>query len=528
MNARRILVFALTANGILISSVGAQNQTIEVSDDGQQIVQVRESESDGTVTVRGTGVPYGVSPDWQNSLRVQVGGIQAEDMNGDGLVDVVVGCYHSNSFPPYDDWQNLIYFNTGNALEANPSWVSTDEVSTGDIQVADINNDTYPDVFAANGASSSAASVIYWGSPTGPSVTPGWFSAEPGTAWNNYAMPFDIDHDGDVDVVTANQGYNEFDPYRPIFIFFNDNGSLATVPGWQSAEISIQNFLEFADYDGDGWEDLAVSKWSGFQSGIYKNVAGSLQTTPVWTTGDTDSDKGVAWADVDGNTWPDLALGHDPTLLYGNDAGTMAVTWSSSGPYFGHSDIRFADVDQDGDDDLAEVHFSDGRTHIYLNNDGVLDSVPTWTYDASPVGTAIAFGDINGDQWLDLIIGYSGDPSVVVFYATPLFTAGDFDDDGDVDLDDYYQFVPCYSGPGGGVATGCERGDFDFDIDVDCDDWNAFKLAWTGPPAEVPNFFPCDGGPVPAASEWGLVVIALLLLAGGTVVIRTRRRFRCV
>ena len=42
-------------------------------------------------------------------------------MNGDGWVDVVVGCYISNSFPPYTDWENLIYFNTGGHLEASPS-----------------------------------------------------------------------------------------------------------------------------------------------------------------------------------------------------------------------------------------------------------------------------------------------------------------------------------------------------------------------------------------------------------------------
>jgi len=118
-------------------------------------------------------------PDWQNALRVQVGGLQAEDMNGDGAVDLVVGCYHSDSFPPYPDWENLIYFNTGAGLEAAPSWVSTDEVSTGDIQVALINDDPYPDVFAANGGYAMAASVIYFGSPTGPSTTPGWYAADP-------------------------------------------------------------------------------------------------------------------------------------------------------------------------------------------------------------------------------------------------------------------------------------------------------------------------------------------------------------
>ena len=188
----------------------------------------------------------------------------------------------------------------------------------------------------------------------------------------------------------------------------------------QSAEWSIQNCLDFADYDGNGWEDLAVSKWATFESGVYENLGGTMQTSPAWTTNDTDSDKGVAWADVNGNTWPDLALGHDPTTLYKNVAGDLTVAWTASGTYFGHNELRFCDVDRDGDQDLAETHFSNGKVHIYLNDNGILDSVPAWTYDSPTVGTAIAFGDINGDTWPDLIVGNSGDPSVKVFYAEPV------------------------------------------------------------------------------------------------------------
>ena len=424
-----------------------RGQSIEVSSDGQETVVVQASRADGTVTVSRSGVPYGSTPDWQNDLRRQVGGLQAVDMNGDGSIDVVVGCYNSSSYPPYEDWENLIYYNIGGELEASPSWVSTDEVSTGDVQVADINGDTYPDIFAANGGYSMSPSVIYWGSPTGPSTSPGWVSAEPSLAWNNYAILFDFDHDNDIDVVTANQGNSTSDPYRPMYAFFNNAGVLSTMPGWQSTEWSIQGFLAFADYDGDGWEDLAVSKWVNFESGVYKNVAGTLQTTPIWTTGDDDSDKGVAWADVDGNTWPDLALGHDPTLLYSNDAGTLTSAWSSGATYFGHSDIRFCDVDRDGDPDLAETHFSDGKVHIYLNNDGVLDTTPSWTYDSPTVGTAIAFGDINGDQWPDLIVGNAGDPSVKVFYAEVPPLLGDVNCDGSLNNFDIDPFVLAIADP---------------------------------------------------------------------------------
>ncbi|MCP4249941.1 MAG: VCBS repeat-containing protein [bacterium] len=441
---------------------------------------MRPSPTDGTVQVRDVGVPYGAAPDWQNNLRRQVGGLQAEDMNGDGWVDVVVGCYRSDSFPPYPDWENLIYYNTGGQLEANPSWISTDAVSSGDIQVADINGDTYPDSFAASGYYTMPPSVIYWGGPGGPSTTPGWFSAEPTATWNNYAVLFDFDHDRDLDVVTANQAVSP-DPYRPMYVFFNNRGTLATVPGWQSAEASIQNCLAFADYDGDGWEDLAVSKWVNFQSGIYKNNHGTLQTAPIWTTGDSSDDKGIAWADLDGNGWPDFALGHDPTLLYSNYGPTLLPTWSSTASYFGHSELRFCDVDRDGDQDLAETHFSNGQVHVYLNNSGLLDPAPTWTYDSPTVGTAIAFGDINADCWPDLIVGNSGDPCVKVFYAQPL-APGDLDGDGDADLDDLESYHRCLTGPTGEVGPRCARADLDCDGDADVRDFAAFQLNFTGAP----------------------------------------------
>jgi hypothetical protein len=256
-------------------------------------------------------------------------------------------------------------------------------------------------------------------------------------------------------------------------VFYNDDGVLNPVPGWQSEELSIQGFLAFADYDGDGWEDLAVSKWVNFESGIYKNDAGTLQTRPVWTTGDDDSDKGVAWADVDDNGWPDLALGHDPTLLYGNDAGNLAVVWSSGATYFGHSDIRFCDVDRDGDPDLAETHFSDGKVHIYLNRDGVLDTAPSWTYDSSSVGTAIAFGDITGDGWPDLIVGNSGEPCVKVFYAQPPDIPGDLNGDHCVDQADLGILLADWDCTGGNCP-----GDCDNDGDTDQGDLGILLANW--------------------------------------------------
>ncbi len=431
---------------LALCTTAVAQQAIEVSADGRTTIAIKPAPTDGQVIVNARGVPFGTAPDWENDLRMQVGGLQVADMNNDGRPDVVVGCYQSNSYPPYDDWRNLIYFNTGTSLENSPSWFSDDDRSTADIQVADLNNDTYLDIFASNGGYSLSPSAIYFGSAAGPATSPGWLSSEPNGAWTLSAAIFDVDHDNDLDLFTANQGYSTSDPYRPMFGFINNNGTLPTTPTWQSAETSIQNCLAVGDYDGDNWEDLAVSKWVNFETAVYRNLAGTLQTTPTWTTGDDDSDKGVAWADVDNNGWLDLALGHDPTLLYSNDNADLTLTWSATETYFGHSELRFCDVDRDGDPDLAETHFSNGHVRIYLNNAGTLSTTPSWVYDSPTVGTAIAFGDINGDNWPDLVVGNSGEPCVKVFYATPLWTTGDTNCDGYITFDDINPFVTAIVG----------------------------------------------------------------------------------
>ncbi len=474
---------------IALSPFASAKQPIEISKDGLAAIRPIEQPSAASAgagiaaSTRGGGVPYGATPDWTNTLRRQVSALQIADMNGDGRNDLVVGCYSSQSFPAYTDWENMVYYNVGGGLETEPSWVSTDEVSTIDLQVADINRDGFLDIYAANGL--GAASVIYFGSAGGPSTSPGWFSTVPGNTFAVSAAIFDVDRDGDLDVFTGNQGLTQASPFRPMYGFRNNNGNLETTPFWQSAESSIQNSLSVGDYDNDGWPDLAVSKWVNFQSAVYRNVNGAMQTVPAWTTGETTADRGTAWADVDGNGFVDLALGRSATSWYRNDAGVLSFAAALTAPFWSHSELRFADVNRDGRPDLAETHFSDGRTHIYLNNDGELSIAPSWSYDAGPLGTAIAFGDLNGDTWLDFAIGYSGQPSIAVFYAVPPALLGDMNCDGIVSVGDIAGFVLALTDPAGYAAAfpACDinNGDINGDSVVSVGDIAAFVTLLTGP-----------------------------------------------
>jgi glycosidase len=57
---------------------------------------------------------------------------------------------------------------------------------------------------------------------------------------------------------------------------------------------------------------------------------------------------------------------------------------------------------------------------------------------------------------------------------------GDWDGDGDVDLDDYAEFAQCLTGPGpAALGPGCNAFDFDADLDVDVHDFSSLQQART-------------------------------------------------
>ena len=462
-------------------AVGGPRDVVEVSADGHERASPGPSWSLPSGTrARSTTVPFGTTPDYELALRRQVGALEIADIDGDGLNDLVVGCYISNSFPPYDDWRDFILFGVsgvaGVTLETAPSWISGSQIHTGDLKVGDLDQDGRLDLLVVHGGSVGSSNIrVHYGRPNGvgsslPELVASWQSVIPERTWGTAGVLTDLDNDGDLDVVTTGQGLSP-DPFRPMLAFRNLGGTLTSSPVWRSAEQSLQNGLAAGDVNGDGWVDLAVAKWVNFESGIYLNTgAGLPAATPAWTVAATGTDRGAALGDVDGDGDLDPYFGGDPSVGFENQ-GMLAFgpAWANTDPLSGPQDFRMVDVDGDGDLDIAEIHFSTGRAYLYENTGGVISPTPAWSFDAPEVGTALAVGDLNGDGRADLALGFSGNTSVRVFFAPPPSGCpADLTGDGVADSGDLAAFIDAYIAGDVGVA------DLTGDGQIDSGDLAAF------------------------------------------------------
>lgn len=437
----------VTAISVAMTAAGSAvaQQAFEVSEDGHAAVAVSPAGAAGGHASRGSTLPFGLTPDIQVDLRRQIGGLAVADMNADGLNDLVAVCYSSSSFPPYDDWREMIFYNSPTGLSTTPGWLSDNQTHAGDVQVGDVNGDGSPDIVAIRGGVRSDAVEIYFGSPAGPSTSSGYVSNIPGRAWGTSGDLVDIDNDNDLDLVTTNQGLSP-DPFRPMMLFRNDGSGLGAAPAWESGADEISNGVTHADLLGnDGLPEIVAAKWVNFQSGVYQNNAGTPDAFPFMSVGATSGDKGAAVGDIDGDGFPEVAFGGDPVTVYQAVHGALLPLWTANPPFGGSQEIRLHDADGDGDLDLADVVFGDGRAHIYQNNGGVLDSTPTWTFDASEVGTSINFGDLNNDGRDDLVVGYSGDTCIRVFLAQAPPCPADLNGDGILDLADVQAFITAFT-----------------------------------------------------------------------------------
>ena len=226
------------------------------------------------------------------------------------------------------------------------------------------------------------------------------------------------------------------------------------------------------DFDGDGYDDLAVGAFGERRVYLYPGSPQGLRTEAVTileaSQGDDDTyGSALAALDVDGDGYDDLAVGASDAgtafVYQGGPAGLSEASEryflpfqpSSAISIYGHAVTDAGDMDGDG---LADVGFGapyGGLDGLYIlagpadtDTEGEDATAYLRGMPGSMCGHGAEIADVNGDDLEDALVGcysdvsYGGSGVTYVFYGP---VSGDYDPD-DADAVLYSTSASEYSG----------------------------------------------------------------------------------
>ncbi|MEN8174761.1 MAG: CRTAC1 family protein [Pseudomonadota bacterium] len=334
----------------------------------------------------------------------------------------------------------------------------------------------------------------------------------------------DVNNDGWVDLFTGNRSG---DPNR---LFLNQGGTFADITAAAGiTETGLGMGVISFDYDNDGDFDLYWTTWPDNagprNNAFYENIGGDA--IPVFaeiaeSTGTADA---AGWGisantgDIDNDGWMDFFVtnGFDdstsPNVLFRNlgDTTFEDITDTIGGGAFDGRGVAFADIDNDGDLDLAVTADVGEPTRLWRNdsdnrNHWLTVDLRAASANRSAVGARIELTRSGGSRLFQEVSGGAGrgsfndlrvefglgenDDNVDVLirfpngheqkvsnlrvdqFVTIFELFADFDTDGDVDNDDFAVWQSNF----GASGVSHQEGDADADGDVDNGDlaiWQA-------------------------------------------------------
>ena len=320
------------------------------------------------------------------------------DFNGDGIPDLAVP----------DSASGVVAVFLGKGDGTFQAAVST---STGSgsmplaVAVGDFNADGKPDLAVAVGNRGAVAILLGNGDGTFQSARM-VATAGSGLYYPLGLVVADLNHDGRLDIATANNSYGvsvllgngdgTFQPYRLL-------GS-SQQPTWITA----------GDFNNDGNLDLAVTTSSDTVDISLGNGDGTFQKYTSISLGSGTNPQSVAAADLDGDGNVDLvvacyganALG----VLLGNGDGTFApAELYATGA--GAIAVAVADLNLDGIPDVVVTNLNAGSLSLFQGNgDGTFLPLPGYAMprNSQPAATVVADLDAEGaPEFVSVLYGSS-------------------------------------------------------------------------------------------------------------------------
>ena len=349
------------------------------------------------------------------------------DYDNDGWADLLINgntLLHNNGAGGFDDVTETAGFG-GRAVNGG-LW-------------ADVNNDGWLDMFAAGGEGDG----LWINNGDGTFTETPRSAGAPGDDYPTEGAAFaDYDNDGWVDLYVANyEKTDQMSVGTPDFFWHNrGDGTFADFTG-KLANIGVDQCgrgVVWSDFDNDGDSDLFVANYRLDPDFLFVNDVGSgylfndaegygVRGVPGSSGGYNVSyghSIGASFGDYDNDGDFDLVVGNlahprfigfsDKTMLYRNSGDTGAADTSyrfadvreSAGIAYAetHSEADFADVDNDGWQDLFITSIYVGRQSFFYRNkgDGSFEDAGYETGLWVDNGWGAAFCDFDRDGDLDV------------------------------------------------------------------------------------------------------------------------------
>jgi hypothetical protein len=278
--------------------------------------------------------------------------------------------------------------------------IDSSYVGTIGVAVGDIDGDGDTDIV---GTASNSGMLVWWENDGGdpPSLTEYTIGTPPGAAGVDVA---DIDGDGRLDVIVA------LDEPRNKLVWKRNLGGDPIAWGSQVIESTWRDAWEVGacDVNGDGNMDVIAPSWAGANASWWENDGGD---PIVWTrhvVGTIAGAHSIRGADIDEDGDMDMAVAAgvaNKIVVYWSD-GADSITWTAQDVqlnFIGARSVRIADIDQDGDLDLAGISWTSDVT--WWSNDGGDPVVwaPQTISTSADGGHAVYVADMNGDNRPDVL-----------------------------------------------------------------------------------------------------------------------------
>ena len=237
-----------------------------------------------------------------------------------------------------------------------------------------------------------------------------------------YITVADLNGDGRPEIVVANRSSNAAKPVSSYVCVNDGKGGFADqIPlPTQSATIIVA-----ADLDADGKIDLLVPHRDGGQGLLFWNDGtGKFAAAPMPFGPKSSTVRAAAVADLDGDGNQDVIIGDAKSglsIYRGKGQRSFAEAFSFGGKSGAPYALGINDMNRDGKPDVI-VGRQEARGSIFFNqsSEKTLRFDESFWNDGKGTVYGLALGDLDGDNWADIVAARSDAPNAIWFSDPPV------------------------------------------------------------------------------------------------------------